>query len=311
MNPLDPALLYARLAWPLDEQGPLDLVLDTDTYNEIDDQFALAYAELSPDRLALHAIHAAPFHNSRSDGPGDGMAKSYDEIIRVLEVLGRPSDGRVLRGSTSWLPEPATPVASEARDDLIERARAQPDDRPLYVAAIGAITNVASAILAAPDIREKIVVVWLAGQPLFWPTAAEFNLKQDAHASRVMFDSGVPLVLIPCRLVAECIKTTAAELDAHLAGTSAVGAYLAGIFRGYEHGQAMTSPGRSKEIWDLAAIAWLMDRRWVSSQVESSPILTGDLTWSRDGRRHPIRIAQHIRRDPLFADLFAKCAAGA
>jgi len=54
-----------------------------------------------------------------------------------------------------------------------------------------------------------------------------------------------------------------------------------------------------------------MDRRWVSSQVESSPILTGDLTWSRDGRRHPIRIAQHIRRDPLFADLFAKCAAGA
>ncbi|NBC10599.1 MAG: hypothetical protein GVY24_02540, partial [Planctomycetes bacterium] len=103
--------------------------------------------------------------------------------------------------------------------------------------------------------------------------------------------------------------TTAAELDAHLAGTSAVGTYLADIFREYEHGPAMTSPGRSKEIWDLAALAWLMDRHWVMSSIESSPILTSELTWSRDARRHPIRVADHIQRDPLFADLFAKCAA--
>ncbi len=309
MKPLDPALLYTRLVPPSLESGPLDLVLDTDTYNEIDDQFALAYAELSPERLTLHAIHAAPFHNGRSDGPGDGMAKSYDEIIRVLDILGRPSDGRVFRGSTAWLADATTPVASAARDDLIERARAQPDDRPLYVAAIGAITNVASAILAAPDIREKVVVVWLAGHPLYWPSAHEFNLKQDPHASRVMFDSGVPLMLMPCRGVAELVKTTAAELDAHLAGRSAVGRYLADTFRAYEHGPSMTSPGRSKEIWDLAAIAWLIDARWVTAALAPSPILTGDLTWSRDDRRHPIRVAQHIQRDPLFADLFAKCAA--
>ena len=29
-------------------EGRLDMVLDTDTYNEVDDQFALAYSLLSP-----------------------------------------------------------------------------------------------------------------------------------------------------------------------------------------------------------------------------------------------------------------------
>ncbi|GAB1453609.1 hypothetical protein MASR2M47_36650 [Draconibacterium sp.] len=52
------------------------MVLDTDTYNEVDDQFALAYALLSPDKIDLQAIYAAPFHNDRSENAGDGMEKA-------------------------------------------------------------------------------------------------------------------------------------------------------------------------------------------------------------------------------------------
>ena len=44
---------------------PLAMVLDTDTYNEIDDQFALVYALLSPE-LRVEAVYAAPFLNNRS-----------------------------------------------------------------------------------------------------------------------------------------------------------------------------------------------------------------------------------------------------
>ena len=61
--------------------GRVRMVLDTDTYNEIDDQFALVYTLLSPDRLDLAAIYAAPFHNNRSSGPEDGMQRSYEEIL--------------------------------------------------------------------------------------------------------------------------------------------------------------------------------------------------------------------------------------
>src|SRR5690349_19126867 len=87
------------------------MVLDTDTYNEIDDQFALVYALLSAEQLAVEAVYAAPFHNKRSSGPADGMRKSYEEILRVLGRLGHPSGGFVFHGSECWLADDGRPVA--------------------------------------------------------------------------------------------------------------------------------------------------------------------------------------------------------
>jgi hypothetical protein len=76
-------------------RGSVRVVLDTDTYNEIDDQFALVQMMLSPERLDVEAIYAAPFHNYRSDGPGHGMDLSYDEILRLLDRLNMSPDGLV------------------------------------------------------------------------------------------------------------------------------------------------------------------------------------------------------------------------
>src|SRR5210317_2218432 len=81
---------------------PIRMVLDTDTYNEIDDQFALVYALISPE-LDVRAVYAAPFRNKRSKGPGDGMQKSYEEILRVLDKLGRSPEGFAFKGSTRYL----------------------------------------------------------------------------------------------------------------------------------------------------------------------------------------------------------------
>ena len=53
-----------------------DMVLDTDAYNEIDDQFAIAYA-LSAGKLSVKALYAAPFLKQKSSGPAEGMQKSY------------------------------------------------------------------------------------------------------------------------------------------------------------------------------------------------------------------------------------------
>ena len=65
-------------------EGKVRMVLDTDTYNGIDDQFAVVYALLSKEKLDVEALYAAPFSNTRSDGPEDGMEKSYEEILRLL-----------------------------------------------------------------------------------------------------------------------------------------------------------------------------------------------------------------------------------
>ena len=138
------------------------MVLDTDTYNEIDDQFAVVHALLSPEHLNVEALYAAPFHNNRSDNAEDGMEKSYDEILRLLDFLNVSADGFVYRGSRAFLSNKEDPVQSDAATDMIERALTASADKPLYVVAVGAITNVASAILIEPEIIERIVIVCLA-----------------------------------------------------------------------------------------------------------------------------------------------------
>ncbi len=294
-------LRQARLEWP---RSVVRMVLDTDTYNEVDDQFALCHALLSPDRLRVEAVYAAPFHNSRSSGPADGMEKSYDEILRLLALLGVADNDLVFRGSREYITDAAAPPRSDAVADLIARATASPADDPLYVVAIGAITNVAAAILLEPAIVEKIVVVWLGGSDIHQPSAREFNLGQDLIASQTIFDCGVPFVHIPCRNVTSHLHTTIAELEHYLRGAGRLCDYLVDIVRGYV-GEA-DAYAWSKIIWDISATAYLIDASWVPTRPMPSPVLTDDFTWATNRDRHTIHAATHVKRDPIFRDVFSK-----
>ena len=285
--------------------GRVRMVLDTDTYNETDDQFALVHALLSPERLAVEAIYAAPFHNQRCDGPGHGMELSYQEILRLLERLGRSSDGFAFRGATDYLGPEGEPLESAAVRDLIARGRAAPAADPLYVVAIGAITNVASALLLEPALVEKIVVVWLGGHALRWPDTREFNLRQDLAASRALLDCGVPLVLVPCMGVTSHLLTSVPEIERHVAPHGELGAFLAARFKELRSDHFAWS----RVLWDVATIAYLLDPSWVPSELVPSPVLTDQFTWSVDRRRHLIRCASFVHRDPIFRDLFRKLAA--
>ena len=279
------------------------MVLDTDTYNEIDDQFAVAYALLSPERLDVQAIYAAPFLNDRSIGPGDGMEKSYQEILRLLERLRLPAQAFVYRGSTAWLGERETPEQSPAALDLVRRAMATPPDVPLYVLAIGAITNVASAILIEPEIIRRIVIVWLGGQPHSLHFAREFNLMQDPRASQLIFDCGAPLVQIPCLGVSSHLLTTRVELEGALKGRNPISDFLLSRFCDYSQDHFAWA----KAIWDIATVAYMLNEEWVPTCLMPAPLLKDDLTWQAPPPgRHTMRVAWYLRRNPIFRDLFLK-----
>lgn len=282
-------------------EGRVRMVLDTDTYNEIDDQFAVVHAILSPKQLDLEAIYATPFHNNRSAGPADGMEKSYDEILRLLDFLEIKSENFVYKGSTAFLSDGETPIQSEAASNVVERALDNPDE-PLYVVAIGAITNVASAILLEPEIIKNIVVVWLGGNPHYWSHTREFNLAQDIHGARVVLDSGVPFVHLPARGVVSHLLTTVSEMERYVEGQGKIGDYLTQIFKEYHNDHF----GWSKVIWDISATAYLINSTWVPTDIVHSPILTDALTWSIDNSRHLMRVATSVNRDAIFRDLFEK-----
>ena len=289
--------------------GRVRVVLDTDTFNELDDQYALAYSLLSPERMAVEAIYAAPFVNDRSRSAAEGMEKSYEEIQRLLNFFPHVDRRIALRGSGRFFERKNRPVDSPAARDLIERAL-KPGDGPLYVLTIGCPVNVSSAILMEPKIKETIVVVWLGGTPSYWPSASEFNLRQDVIASQVLFDSGVALVQVPTKNVSEHLRTTVPELDRHLRGRSRIGDYLYGQFLQYfaerlKQGQGQDFPW-SKVIWDISAVAWLKNPEWVPSQIVPSPVLTDDMHWQSATGRHNIRVANNVDRDAIFNDLFSR-----
>ena len=79
--------------------GTVDIVLDTDAFNEIDDQFAIAYA-LTAEKIHLRALYAAPFSNAHSSSPADGMEKAIKEVLTLLKLAGVEA---VFRGAEHYL----------------------------------------------------------------------------------------------------------------------------------------------------------------------------------------------------------------
>ena len=352
---LDADLMRTRLAPP---EGPVRLLIDTDAANEIDDQFAIAWALLSPDRLRIEAVTAAPFSfahhregllaaearlTGRASGeaideesaggyqgwverlrrqgrravdldfcgPGEGMEQSYQEILRVFDRLGIAPGERVVRGAAAYLADLEAPPRAPAIEAIVDLAKS--GDAPLYVVAIGCITNVAAALLLAPEIVRDIVVVWTSAYPSSAPhcNRPSMNLVQDPLASRLIFDCGVPHVYLPGYHVGAQLRISLPEMEAFVRGRSAIGDYL---YRLYAENPlhdmfAVEDAGRRTwVIWDIINIAWLLNPGWVPTCLTPSPILDEALYWRHEPGRHLMREAYDVQRDDIFIDLYDKIA---
>ena len=284
---------------------PITAVLDTDTYNEIDDQFALAYALLAREAVDLRAVIAAPFSNDRAAAPAEGMRLSCEEICRILALFGKDPEGFAWKGSDSYLPAPRTPVESEGAYRIIELARAaRSEGKKLHVLAIAAITNVASALLLEPEIAKDIVIVWLGGNDLHYPGTEEFNLRQDVAAAQVVFDTEVPLIWLPCRNVVSALSITLEELRPGLAPAGELGRFL------YARSEELIRARQvsSKVIWDISTVAYFTVPQAFRSETIPSPVLNDDRSWGAAPGRHPITAVTALDREAVFSDLFQKLA---
>lgn len=320
---------------------PVSIVLDTDAKNEIDDQFAIVYSLLSLEDVRIEAFHAAPFKNLTTGYPDPalGMEASYQEILSLLDKMDVTDRFSVFRGSTAPLKSPDEPVESDAAENLVRLAM-RGGDQPLYVVSIGAVTNVISAILMAPEIMERVVVVWLGAHPPSWDWRFgarigcpnhfeaekgygvggwEFNFSNDPLGAMALFNSGVPLVWVPCKNVAEHLRTVASEINQYVRNQGAIGNYLADIFEDWirRHSPFFHEAPLSKVLWDVSPIAYLINPEWVPTKLSPTPRFDADKLLKLEAKnpfqeigpeRHSCRIAVHVHRDQIFSDLFQKLA---
>ncbi|MEP2531487.1 nucleoside hydrolase [Shimia sp.] len=349
---LDPALMESRLRRP---GSNARVIIDTDTANEIDDQYAVAWALLSPERLRLEGVTAVPFsfqhHREgliksveilRNGGPQneveekfmgglggwaqriidagrkaeevkfvspeEGVELSYQEILTIFEKCGVPSKGKVFRGAPGYLTDYDTPLETESTRFIIEQARKR-DEGPVYILAMGALTNIASALLVAPDIIDNIVVVWTASFPSYAPfcNAPSLNLVQDKLASRLLFECGVPHVYLPGYHVGAQLKISHPEMEKFVKPKGAIGAYLWHLYTNNPLHEMFAITGQETKtwvIWDIINVAWLFDDDYVSMRMTTSPALNEELYWETDADRHMMAEAYDLNRDAIYEDFY-------
>lgn len=291
----------------LPPKGCVDVVLDTDTFNEIDDQFAIAYMLSLKERINPVAIYAAPFYNFRVSSVKEGMQKSYDEIVKLLRLAKREDMlERVFKGSEEYLPNECAAVDSPAARDLVGRAEGYTAEKPLYVVAIGAITNIASALIMKPEIAEKIVIVWLGGHAHHYCDTREFNMIQDVAAARVVMTSPAAFVQLPCNGVVSEFRISGPELE-WLKGTNPLAEYLAQNCID-EVARYAESRVWSRVIWDVTAIAWLASGgdELMKQRITNALIPSYDGFYEEKPIDKKIAYVYSIERDALMRDLIRR-----
>ena len=284
------------------------VIIDSDTYNEMDDQYAVAYALNCP-MIELQAINAAPFHNDNSSSYGDGMEKSFQEINRVLKICGKEGEYPVYKGSAERIGDQPDfkPVESVAAQKLIELAHKSED--LIYVLTLGAVTNVASAVLMDESIKDKIVVVWLGTNFADAGHQGEFNLVQDYRAGQVLLNSGVPLILLPAsgqdNKGTQVLSVDQEEVKVMKSNSEAARFFRNDLPRSFKK----TTGNWWHILWDIAAPGLISKPDVYELEVIPSPVLTEERVLVEDHTRHKIIRMKRVDPKTIRADAF-RCIDG-
>ena len=277
----------------------INVILDTDAYNEYDDQFALTYMIKSQDIFNIEAITIAPFsHITKNVTSKESQDLSYNEVLKICKWLKFDTENKIFKGATNYLQNNYN-EDNDAVNKIIEIAL---KNKKTYIMAIGAITNIALAIKKEPKIIDNIEVVWLRGHSLNQNNNLEFNFKQDMEAVKIVFSSKVKLTIVPCKNVASNLRTSIYELNHYLKNKNELYNYLIEKFYddGY-HGQQ-----ESGIIWDISVIAYFINKNWFSVSNISCPLINKDTSYKQTKEKHLITIVNYLDANKIFDDLFKR-----
>ena len=209
-------------------------VVDTDLSGDPDGLFALAQQVLCPGVDVRGIIGAHVGGKAGPMGRGDQAAASVGRAKDLLGVMGLEGEFVVVPGASVRMETPDTPQDSEGARLIVEEARRCTPDHPLFVCMGGPLTDVASALLLAPDITPNLIVVWIGGQeypfghPKPWGgiSEVEYNLNLDIPAARFLFnDSEVRLWQVPRDAYRQCLYSFA-SMEHQIRPLGALGDFL-------------------------------------------------------------------------------------
>ena len=279
------------------------VLLDTDANNEADDQFAIVHALLSP-TLNIRGLIAAHFGTRRSNR---SMEESREEIDLLLNLMNLNGQVVVVNGAAIGIADEQTPRDSAGAQLIIEESKLASADDPLYLAFLGPLTDMATAILLDPEIVDRdIIVVWIGGVGYGGVDSCpgiEFNLSNDIAAANVVYDSGITIWQVPSN-VYSMVSVSYTELEEKIGGTSKLADYL--ITQLVEWNDRWhPGPIESRSLGDSPAVSLMLFPRGGTFRTVPAPRF-GQEGHYVPGSGHPIRVTESVDVRFLVEDMFAK-----
>src|SRR5580700_6340668 len=215
------------------------------------------------------------------------------------------------------LPAPSTALRPQHGVDFtVELLRASPAGSVTWC-ALGPLTNVAMALIKAPDIVAgvaELVLMGGASRALGNVTpAAEFNIHVDPHAAAIVFDSGIPITMIPLDVTHKLVSTPPRLAALRVLGNRC-GPAVAGLLTSFEKNRSPKFGARARALHDPAVIAYLLrpalyEGRHVNVAIETQSPLTTGMTvvdwWGLTGRKPNVRFMNSVDAEGFY-DLLAE-----
>jgi inosine-uridine nucleoside N-ribohydrolase len=171
----------------------MELIFDTDYYNEVDDQYALAYLLANDEKFSLKAITIAPYRVKHQPiTVAQGQELSFKEIPKLLEITGKSYP--YYKGSCGFIAEGYDEI-TDAVKVIIKQC-----EKPTTIVCVGALTNIALAFLHAPKNMQNAKIIWLGTGHILQKTFTDTNFRADREAFEIVLENCKDLTIIPANL---------------------------------------------------------------------------------------------------------------
>ncbi len=277
----------------------IPVVLSTDIGNEIDDQWALTHLLLDP-RIDLLAVLSA---QAPSLPPPSARATFRVLSTSLAHLSAHQPQPPTFEGSSDALPNTATPQPSPAATALIDISRQFSAEHPLNVVAIGAPTDVASAILLDPSITHRIRVIQMGF--VNEQGNDEYNILNDPHAEQVLLKADVPLVIGPASTCRANLTMSYEHARSLLADRGSIGAWLWSDFQTWYY--RVVKPLRVNDfskpwiIWDEITTAYLLG--FTEQHTAPAPVMSDAVAFTGSNPNHTVTWITHVDSERLWQSL--------
>lgn len=294
----------------------IPIIFDTDANNELDDQHAMAYLLFNDKTFDVKGVTV---NATRSGGNIDEQYLEAERILKLCQLDGKIPLYKGADQDFLTIKEDMGNAGHDGADavDFIIAEAKKMEDEALVLLAVGKLTNVALALAKAPEIKEKLRVVWLGSN---YPEPGEYNQENDTASMSYVLQQNVPFEMVTVRYGkpsgTDAVQVTQEEVMQKMPGKgpriaepitgrhggtySTFGDYAVNLFEHIEY--HVDPPARA--LYDMAAVAIVKSPDWAEHRLIPCPVLKAGKWEEQAENNRKIVLWENFDKTAIIQDFY-------